>query len=174
MLLCKKFLTKGKCHSAQFTSRGWILDVGAKHGTGYFLIWMFSLKMNIGTETRLETHFILIFISVTLSVFWIIPKCGDVLQCQLMPTKMVSQPDSFPGGSCISKCEWCQMLGMFPSTDGGEEILQSLIKMANWLSVALKKVAICCEQGELIVKYLGTLRFGAVDKLKAFSDCALF
>lgn len=30
------------------------------------------------------------------------------------------------------------MLAMFPSADGGEEILQSLIKMAN--SVVLKKV----------------------------------
>lgn len=36
-----------------------------------------------------------------------------------------------------------------------------------------KSLVVCCEKGELIVKYLGTLPFGTVDKLKAFSDCAL-
>lgn len=37
----------------------------------------------------------------------------------------------------------------------------------------MKSLVVCCEKGELIVKYLGTLPFGTVDKLKAFSDCAL-
>ena len=96
--------------------------------------------MNIGTETRLETQFALIFISVTLSVFWIVP---DVWWCVTVIADAqeggLSAPTFFLGGSRTSKCERCQMLGMFPSADGGEEILQSLIKMANWLSVALKK-----------------------------------